>query len=152
MNELKNKTVKELRELAKEHNITGRWDMTKAQLIEALSVVSTPEENDFKNEDIPFETDCVIKKTTSDYLAEIKVGTLVAFKRNKDKNLAMSGKFQEFKNGKVYVLSKRGTVFEINPENIIWVKTGTRWPKWVYALFNSESEEKSSNEDIHKDE
>ena len=34
--DLQSKTCKELRELAKEMNISGRWDMTKGQLIEAI--------------------------------------------------------------------------------------------------------------------
>ena len=33
---LQNKTCKELRELAKDMNISGRWDMTKDQLIDAI--------------------------------------------------------------------------------------------------------------------
>ena len=33
---LQNKTCKELRELAKDMNISGRWDMTKEQLIDAI--------------------------------------------------------------------------------------------------------------------
>lgn len=33
---LQKKTCKELRELAKELNISGRWDMTKDQLIDAI--------------------------------------------------------------------------------------------------------------------
>lgn len=36
MTNLENATVKELREIAKENNIKGAWNMTKAALIEAL--------------------------------------------------------------------------------------------------------------------
>jgi len=52
----------------------------------------------------------------------------------------MSGKFISLENGKVTVESKKGTVFKLNPENIIWVKTGERWPKWVFNLFNNSKE------------
>ena len=127
--ELSSKTVKELRELAKEKNISGRWDMTKQQLIDAIEASS----------EVP-------TKTTADYLSNIEPGTLVAFKRSNKKDLAMSGKFVSFVGGKVIIETKKGTQFRINPENIIWVKTGARWPKWVFALFNKkESEVESDN-------
>lgn len=149
--ELNNKTVKELREIAKELNIVGRWDMNKSQLIDAIYVANLSDDK------ITFETDCIISKsnsnepegsqkvtkTTDDYLKTIEKGTLVAFKRNKNKDVAMSGKFVSFDEteDKVLIESKKGTLFKVNRENIIWVKTGARWPKWVFSLFNREGEE-----------
>ena len=32
-------SVKELREVAKGYNVAGRWDMTKAQLVEAIQKI-----------------------------------------------------------------------------------------------------------------
>ena len=49
----------------------------------------------------------------------------------------MSGKFVGVEHGKIIVESKKGTRYNLNPDNIIWVKTGTRWPKWVFSLFNN---------------
>ena len=131
MKDLQNKTVKELRDLAKEMNISGRWDMNKQQLIEALEHVSV-------SEDAP-------TKTTADYLSNIEPGTLVAFKRNNNKDLAMSGKFVSFIDGKAVIETKKGTQFRVKPENIIWVKTGARWPKWVFSLFNKKESEVSND-------
>ena len=37
MNDLKTKTCKELREIAKGFEIKGRWDMTKDELIKAIN-------------------------------------------------------------------------------------------------------------------
>lgn len=157
MSNLKQKTCKELRDIAKSLNIVGRWEMTKDELIEAINIAN------LTDDDITFETDCVIKgsskiqsegsqkvtKTTADYLNDIKVGTLVAFKRNKDKAIAMSGKFVAFDGlGRVIVESKQGTKFTLSPECIIWVKTGTRWPKWVYSLFNNQTQEVGSDNAI----
>lgn len=149
MSDLNNKTCKELREIAKHYGITGRWDMNKQQLIIAIEDASG-----FTDDEIMFEGDCIIKeedsiqsegsqkvsKTTLEYLVSAEVGTLVAFKRNSSKDIAMSGKFISFENGKVTVESKKGTIFKLNPENIIWVKTGERWPKWVFNLFNNSKE------------
>lgn len=153
---MKEKTVKELREIAKELEIVGRWDMNKTQLIEAIEMAQAVQ--DLSDEDIEFEGDCIIKennsnqsegtqkvtKTTDDYLNNIEAGTLVAFKRN-SKDIAMSGKFVSFDENNdnlVYVESRRGTMFKIQKENIIWVKTGSRWPKWVFTLFNHNRSDK----------
>ena len=43
---LQNKTCKELRELAKGMNISGRWDMTKGQLIDAILGAEVLKKND----------------------------------------------------------------------------------------------------------
>ena len=153
--EMEKKTVKELRDIAKELKIVGRWDMTKAQLISAIEVEYASQ--NLSDDDIVFETDCIIKednsnqsegtqkvsKTTDEYIKTIKEGTLVAFKRNKNKDIAMSGKFvgfDETNEKKVLIESKKGTLFKVNRENILWVKTGSRWPKWVFSLFNHEHE------------
>ena len=77
--ELSSKTVPELRDLAKELEIAGRWDMTKAQLIEAISNAGNPttekediedmvedaEENWDDDEDIVNSTDVI--KVTKEY-------------------------------------------------------------------------------------
>lgn len=147
MRDLTQKTVKELRDVAKELNIKGRWDMTKQELIEAIGKAA-----DWSDDEITFETDCIIKsneliesegsqkvtKTTLEYLESAEPGTLVAFKRN-SKDIAMSGKLVSVENGKCTIESKKGTQFKVNPENVIWVKTGDRWPSWVFALFNKNS-------------
>lgn len=156
MNDLRKKTCKQLRDTAKELGITGRWEMNKEELIKAIN-----EASDWTDDEITFETDCIIKendeiqsegsqkvtKTTQDYLESIEVGTLVAFKRNKNKSVAMSGKYVGIERGKVIVESKKGTKYSLNPENIIWVKTGTRWPKWVFSLFNNTKQRQEEADD-----
>lgn len=156
MSDLNNKTCKELRDIAKEYNITGRWDMTKQELIEAITKAS-----DGSNDKVLPKGDTSIKKegsihpegsqkvtkTTRDYLAKIELGTLIAFKRKKDVEIAMSGKYVGFENGKVLVETKQGTLFKIEPENVVWVKTGAHWPKWVFALFINGKQESEANLD-----
>lgn len=154
MSDLSNKTCKELREIAKGCAIKGRWDMTKDELIKAIQDVYS-----LSDDSITFESDCIIKeedstqhrgsqkatKTTLDYLSTVEPGTLVAFTRNSAKRIAMSGKLVSIENGKVKVESKKGTLFKLNIENIIWVKTGDRWPRWVFALFNKNAKEVESD-------
>lgn len=154
---MKDMTVKELRNKAKEFGIVGRWDMTKQQLIDALNEATQKmnDESDYSDNDITFETDCIIKDevktnpegtqnmtaTTKDYIDNLKSGTLVAFKRDISKDLAMSGKYLgDDSQGKAIIESKKGTKYFIPKANIIWVKTGARWPKWVYSLFNIKEE------------
>lgn len=118
-------------------------------------------DNGLSDDMITFESDCIIRskdsneseglqkvsKTTDEYLKGIAVGTLVAFKRSKNKEVAMSGKFVSFNEAedKVLIESKKGTCFKVARENIVWVKTGARWPKWVFSLFNKEKEEVDEN-------
>ena len=119
-------TVKELRALATRLKIVGRWSMTKKELIVALEPrISWADKT----------------RTTKDYLSNVEPGTLVAFKRDLDKPIAMSGKLVGIKDGKVLVETKNGSKFKLDEENIIWVKTGTRWPRWVFAQFNKEDKE-----------
>lgn len=133
MNEMNNLTCKELREIAKSYGIAGRWDMTKQQLIEAI---------------MKHEGEKAPAKTTADYLSNIVPGTLVAFKRSNKKDLAMSGKFVSFIEGKVIIETKKGTQFRVKPDNVIWVKTGARWPKWVFSLFNKKESEVGSDDAV----
>lgn len=154
MNDLKTKTCKELREIAKGFEIKGRWDMTKDELIKAIN-----ESYHLSDDEINFETDCVIKgenstknrgsqkvsKATKDYLLSAEPGTLIAFKRSSSKDIAMSGKLVSIEGEKVTIESKKGTLFKINQENVIWVKTGERWPRWVFSMFNKPKEVESDN-------
>lgn len=39
MKKINEMSVKELREVAKEYNVAGRWDMTKVQLVEAIEKI-----------------------------------------------------------------------------------------------------------------
>lgn len=139
MKDLRNKTCKELRDMAKELNIVGRWDMNKAELIQAIEAT----QENYSDNDIAFESNCIedtsAKKTTCEYLLTAEVGTLVAFmKPNSD--AAISAKFVSCENDEVVVETKMGTIYRLSPEQVIWVKTGTRWPRWVFNLFKGDKE------------
>ena len=156
--DLSKKTCKELREIAKELSITGRWDMTKNELIKAINDC-----NSYSDSDITFETDCVnvnpenetqdvvAKKTTIDYLKEAQPGTLIAFMR-RSYNSAMSGKLVGFKGDDVALIeSRKGTIFEVKFNNIAWVKSKAKsWPQWVYKLFNNKDKEAKLDNAISK--
>ena len=93
---LQNKTCKELRELAKDMNISGRWDMTKDQLIDAILGAEVLKKNDesesakdeckIDNHDVVEVEDKVEKESANvdvdmaqkmPYIENIEIGTLV---------------------------------------------------------------------------
>lgn len=155
-------TVKELREVAKELNIKGRWDMTKAQLIEAITGAESKKanvggvtrviEND-TNESatdekvidnanhVEAETkeEATVNKINVEqkqkYLDNIQVGTIVAFKLSDNKAKSAKVVKKSIKNRKLQVETSYGAQYIIPFENVIWVKTGSRWPKGVYNML-----------------
>lgn len=156
MENLEAKTCKELREIAKGLGIVGRWDMNKSELINSISEYDS-QISGLDDRDIAFDSNCIINEdsetqseglqkvmTTMDYLGSVELGTLVAFRRKGNQNIAMSGKLIDRKGDKIIVESKLGTQYELTPECIIWVKTGKRWPKWVFSLFNNTTKEVTS--------
>lgn len=142
--ELSKLTVKELRTLAKEHNIAGRWDMIKLELIIALNpYYSINEPKMIKPEGSDEVTDTTEKSNdVGKYLENLEVGTIMAFNlkskdfKNENECRVMSGKFIGMTNtGNFAIQSKLGTKFIVPREDILWVKTGTKWPKWLYTRF-----------------
>jgi hypothetical protein len=146
---MEQKTVKELREIAKGYGITGRWNMSKEQLIKAINKVEdyieehSPDIPEKIQPEVNGEVTAISGKHNdiSKYLDGLQPGTLVAFKyKGKgDVDRVLSGKYVEtlvdLVNETIIIETKLGTKFTIPKASIIWVKTGTKWPKWVYALF-----------------
>jgi len=146
-------TVKELREVAKDLGIKGRWDMTKAQLIEAITgaesknantneAESATEEKVIDNaipaeietkEETPISKVSVEQKMS--YIENIKIGTIVAFKLSDNKAKSAKVVKKSTKNRKLQVETSYGAQYVIPFENVIWVKTGARWPKGVYRML-----------------
>lgn len=149
--ELTGKTVKELRDSAKEFNITGRWDMNKTQLIEAIlnyngkntdsteeqvkdNIESSNCECEKENEKVPQESKK--QQKVSAYVGKIKRGMLVAFRYN---GRLKSAKVVEksTKRKKLKLETKVGIIYVVSFDDVAWVKTGARWPKGVYKLLKS---------------
>ncbi len=161
---LSGKTKKELLEKATELCIVGRWDMTKDKLIEAIlgaeksgkvpketksakannkidnheGVVA--EEKDEK-ESASIEVNMEEKKA---YIENAEIGTLVAFR-------LQNGKVKSAKIVKKSTAKKRfmletsyGAQYIVHYEDVVWVRTGKRWPKGVYELLkgNENNEQK----------
>ena len=79
-------------------------------------------------------------KTKEDYIKNLEVGTLIAFKV---RDRMMSAKVIEVREEDVKVECKNGSVYYVgkNKDAIAWVKTGARWPSGIFnALRNNINE------------
>lgn len=142
---LESYTVADLRKIAKNFHIVGRWEMNKSQLIIEILLIQEKREAEKKqseNEETKeaFENEKVMQDDSnndhSKYLANIEVGRLVAFN---DHNMGIvrtarvvniSQKRQQLK-----VIDIYGSVEVISFEQVAWVKTGKRWPRRLFHLI-----------------
>ena len=137
-------TCKELRNIAKDYNIVGRWDMTKPQLIEAIldvenAKVSVENSNVVKNDNITINNSNGMKLAENDankmrYVRDVNIGVIVAFK---DGDKVRSAKVvRKSTNRNILKLEdRRGREFLVSYNDVIWVRTGHRWPRGVYELL-----------------
>lgn len=155
---LQKKTCKELRELAKELNISGRWDMTKDQLIDAILgaevVENTNESESAKDEckvdnqenvvEVEDKEDKVEKESANvdvdmaqkmPYIENIEIGTLVAFRLSNGKVKSAKVTRKSTKNRKLKLETDYGAEYIVSFDDIVWVRTGKRWPRGVYKLL-----------------
>ena len=132
--DLKLKTVKQLREIAKQMHISGRWDMNKTQLVEAIIKADLEKESSDEN-------------SKENRISRAEAGLLVAFKMKDFKHEVvklMTGKIVENKQDYMIVETRLGTIKVVEKEDVVWVKTGKRWPKQIYSILR--------NGGIYKDE
>ena len=154
---LQNKTCKELRELAKDMNISGRWDMTKDQLIDAILGAEVLEKNDesesakdeckIDNHDVVEVEDKVEKESANvdfdmaqkmPYIENIEIGTLVAFRLSNGKVKSAKVTRKSTKNRKLKLETDYGAEYIVSFDDIVWVRTGKRWPRGVYKLLKGQ--------------
>lgn len=166
---LETKTKKELREIATELKITGRWDMTKAQLIEAiLGAKSVKNDNEEKVENIVSQSandECKIDNHVCEctnveveekvenksanvakvnmeqkmtYIENIDIGTIVAFRLSNGKVKSAKVTRKSTKNRKLKLETDYGAEYIVSFDDIIWVRTGKRWPRGVYKLLKGQ--------------
>lgn len=155
---LSKETCKELRDKAKELNISGRWDMTKEQLIDAIlgaekTEVGTEQNMSAKDEckiDITndVEVGCQSGKEESGpasikvdmrqkmpYIEQAAIGTIIAFRLPNGKVKSAKIINKSSKNRKLKLETEYGAIYVVSYDNVIWVRTGLRWPRGVYRLL-----------------
>lgn len=164
---LEAKTKKELRAVATELEITGRWDMTKPQLIDAILRAKSAEigelkkvvdanlpsandeckiddhadennvevENKVENESAGVKINMEQKMT---YIENIDIGTIVAFRLSNGKVKSAKVARKSTKNRKLKLETDYGAEYIVSYDDIVWVRTGKRWPRGVYKLLKGQ--------------
>lgn len=162
---LQNKTCKELRELAKDMNISGRWDMTKDQLIDAILGAEVLKKNDesesakdeckIDNRDVVEVEDKVEKESANidvdmaqkmPYIENVEIGTLVAFRLSNGRVKSAKVTRKSTKNRKLKLETDYGAEYIVSFDDIVWVRTGKRWPRGVYKLLKGLADENGKEE------
>lgn len=139
--ELNAKTRDELRVIAKEHEIVGRGKMTKAQLVDAIFEVINKDAQKY-NDEVQAKADAKI-----DYVKTAEKGTIMAFKLPNGKVKSAKMIERSLKREKLKMETAYGRQYVIDFSDVIWVKTGDRWPNGVLSLLkgnvNNEGEKQS---------
>lgn len=114
--ELGKKKVRELMKLATSLGIKGAWSMKKDDLINQISEL---ESDDDKN----------------DRIQNAPIGTIVAFKAPGGRARSAKIKLRSTANRRLLVCTEYNAEYNISYDDVIWVKSGKRWPKGVYNLL-----------------
>lgn len=154
--ELSQITCNDLRELAKMLDIPKRWSMKKAELVEAIlqaenaksskTKESAKEEHEVVNQANNVEVVSKEKQTTDvksdidyeqklQYVENAKIGALIAFKLPDGKVKSAKVTNKSTKNKKLRAETEYGAAYIVPYEDVLWVRTGLRWPKGVYRLL-----------------
>lgn len=151
---LEAKTRKELRLIATELNITGRWEMNKEQLIDAIlgaEVVKNTEKTESAKDECKVDNQEIVEAENKDenksanvkinmkqkmhYIENVDIGTIVAFKLSNGKVKSAKVARKSTKNRKLKLETDYGAEYIVSYDDIIWVRTGKRWPRGVYKLL-----------------
>lgn len=122
-NELNQFNKNELLRIAKAYNITGRWDMSKDELIASIKAAK---------EKIKEKRDMRIKDS---YIEKVNLGCLVAFKTSNGKVKSAKIVKRSIKERMLLLETEYKSVYKVSFDDVLWVKTGNRWPKGIYELL-----------------
>lgn len=157
----------ELRTIAKGLNISGRWDMTKLELVEAIlraenaevsvntagevQVTEQSAKDEHKVDNLANGTEGVEAEVKAEkesagafnidmeqkmhYVENVEIGTIVAFQLSNGKVKSAKVEKKSTKNRKLKLVTDYGAEYIVSYEDVIWVRTGKRWPKGVYNLL-----------------
>lgn len=156
--ELMSIKARELMRMATKLGIKGAWDMKKAEVVEAIlraenaecsnecgenakqSAKANAKVDDHcnnaaagaKTENEPAGVDMSNKMP---YIETADVGTLVAFRLSSGKVKSAKIIKKSSKNRRFLVETDYGAQYIVQYDDVIWVRTGKRWPKGVYMLL-----------------
>ena len=147
--ELMEKKKSEIMKIAEELGVNrykGKNALTKEELVD--NIISTQQANNHdkkSNEEQQVENkDISESRDVKDrYLDTADIGCLVAFKIETGKVKSAKIVKRSTSGRKLKVETAYGMEYIVPYDNVLWVKTGTRWPKGVYMLLKGISQEVS---------
>lgn len=147
--ELMEKKKSEIMKIAEELGINrykGKSALTKEELVDNIVGAQQANNHDEKsNEKQQVESrDIAESRDVKDrYLDTAEIGCLVAFKIETGKVKSAKIIKRSTSGRKLKVETAYGMEYIVPYDNVLWVKTGTRWPKGVYMLLKGISQEVS---------
>ena len=141
--ELENKNLKELYEIGVNVGVPkyakGKRKPKSVMINEILGinevveveVIEEPvsEKSEMKTDEV------VISQNRVQYIESAVIGTLIAFRLPNGKVKSAKIIKKSTSKRRFMVETKYGAQFIVNYDDVIWVKTGSRWPKGVYNLM-----------------
>ena len=169
--ELEAMKAEELRQMCKDMGISfykGKSRLTKAEMIDKLlcevenngeevveandeSIEQTKSEPVKSQEEIEAE-DAAKLAMRAKYIEEAKVGTIIAFRLESGKVISAMIVKKSTKNRKFKVETKYGAEHIVLFDEILWVRTNKRWPKFIYNLFKENVKSQEVDEDVRDEE
>ena len=83
----------------------------------------------------------VPEERTCKYANDIRVGTIVAYRQSDFTVKSAKVIRKSTKNRKLMIKMKFGAEMLIDFDDVVWVKTTERWPKWVFNLLKGVTDE-----------
>lgn len=148
--ELGNMLVVDLRNMASTYGIKNVKKYKKQELVDMICEIIDGQKPTVVDEEVSVvveEDDNNIETVTDElseeeiaerrmpYVENAPIDTIVAFKLPTGKVKSAKIINKSTKNRKLKVETAYGAQFVIPYDSVIWVKTGTRWPKGVYNLL-----------------
>lgn len=136
--------------------------MSKEEMIEPIlgaevtetgaNELSAKDEGKIDNQDVEVEAkeekeSASVEKTRDSqkmqYVEQIEIGTIVAFRLASGKVKSAKVVKKSTKNRKLKLETEYGAVYIASFDDVIWVRTGKRWPRGVYNLLKGWSDDDS---------
>ena len=147
--ELQVYTQRELAKMATKLGIKGAHDMRKADVIGEIEKINKAVMR--KNKICESDSECAVQDDESKlkYIETVAIGTIVAFKVPDGDGKVKSAKIEKrsVSRRKLQLVTQYGARFVVSFEDVLWVKTGSRWPKGVFELLKGMSKSGKSKED-----
>ena len=169
--ELEAMKAEELRQMCKDMGISfykGKSRLTKAEMIDKLlcevesngdEVVEANDESAEQTKSEPVKSQEEIEAEEAaklamraKYIEEAKVGTIIAFRLESGKVISAMIVKKSTKNRKFKVETKYGAEHIVLFDEILWVRTNKRWPKFIYNLFKENVKSQEVDEDVRDEE